>query len=81
MKRSTDRILTTHVGSLVRAPARRPSRRPATRRAHRAGSQSVIHAGPETTQVIERNGIEHARSYGLARAADPKTLHACRRGL
>jgi hypothetical protein len=40
-----------------------------------------IHGGPEATQAIERNGIEHAQSYGLTRVLDPKNPGHHRPGL
>jgi len=44
------------------------------------GPKRGIHGGPEATQAIERNGIEHAQSYGLARVLDPNTLDTTVRG-
>ncbi len=44
------------------------------------GSKGAVHAGPEATQTVEHNGIEHAQSYGLTRGQAPKTLTMAVRG-
>ena len=44
------------------------------------GSKGTVHAGPEATQAVEHNRIEHAQSYEAALPSAPKILSVRIRG-